>query len=332
MPQKLVNLANSLLQSDINGSVTSLTIDPADQSKFPEVGDYVINVEGELMSVTARSGNTLTVQRGIESTSAVPHLAGVPVRAVLSAGAANAFVVETTGVDSLNQRPAVASSLDDEFRAASLDPSWLTVAPPTGSAYMAWSYGSDAMSASFSGLNQNTVHARLKSHALQIGQSIKCGVKYAFGVKTFDTAARPGFGLVISNGTTSTSRSSVFMAYTTSTQIYLTHKKGLLFLQNVGSIQNSNTWENDPADVQGTYHWGDPRSGVLHLKVTRFADNGSSAQYGGFYSADGMNWLPHSVNYQQNANLISPTHIGVGILGGATNGSAYIAFEYFRVE
>jgi hypothetical protein len=59
------------LSADILSTDTSIDVD--DGSVFPSTGDFRILIGSELMLVTARSTNTLTVVRGIEGTTAASH-------------------------------------------------------------------------------------------------------------------------------------------------------------------------------------------------------------------------------------------------------------------
>ena len=76
------------LASDINSSVTSLTV--AAVSGWPSSFPYTLCIdEGtlseELVEVTARSGTTVTVTRGVDGSSAVAHTAGATVNHAVSA-------------------------------------------------------------------------------------------------------------------------------------------------------------------------------------------------------------------------------------------------------
>lgn len=64
---------------------TETGVDVVNAASFPTSGDFVINVEGELMKVTAVTSNTFTVTRGVEGTSAVSHPMGATVKNVLTA-------------------------------------------------------------------------------------------------------------------------------------------------------------------------------------------------------------------------------------------------------
>lgn len=82
--QRAVNEWSSTLDGAINDSVTSL--DVADGSGLPSEGDFFLDLNGEIILVTHRSSNTLTVIRGQEGTTAVSHTTGVGLSGVICAG------------------------------------------------------------------------------------------------------------------------------------------------------------------------------------------------------------------------------------------------------
>ncbi len=70
-------LDRTVLSSNIDGAVTS--VDVADASSFaPGVG-FEIRIENEQMTVVGKTGNTLTVVRGANATTAVAHTSGAAV-------------------------------------------------------------------------------------------------------------------------------------------------------------------------------------------------------------------------------------------------------------
>ncbi len=73
---KVKNRATSTLASGITDTDTTLTVATGDGSKFPSSGDFHITIEDEILKCTARSGDTLTVTRAQEGTSAASHDAG----------------------------------------------------------------------------------------------------------------------------------------------------------------------------------------------------------------------------------------------------------------
>jgi hypothetical protein len=82
--EKLKNDSRSTLSSSITNSATSISV--ADGSQFPSSGRFRIRIDDELLVVTARSGNTLTVERGAEGTTAASHSSGADVVHVLTYG------------------------------------------------------------------------------------------------------------------------------------------------------------------------------------------------------------------------------------------------------
>jgi hypothetical protein len=85
--EQFANKPITTLNGAIDGSVTSVVV--IDASLYPLIPQFRILIENEYMLVTGVTGNTFTVTRGVESTSAVPHANGVPVIHVLTAEALN---------------------------------------------------------------------------------------------------------------------------------------------------------------------------------------------------------------------------------------------------
>lgn len=83
--EKYTNNAQTTLNGAINNSVTSLVVTSA--ATFPTAANFRLRIEDEIMLVTAVSGTTFTVTRGIEGTTAASHPDQAPVRHILTAGA-----------------------------------------------------------------------------------------------------------------------------------------------------------------------------------------------------------------------------------------------------
>jgi hypothetical protein len=69
--EQLANNAFSQLNGAIDASQT--TLDVADGSSFPSVGNFRVSISDEIMVCTARASNTLTVLRGQEGTTGASH-------------------------------------------------------------------------------------------------------------------------------------------------------------------------------------------------------------------------------------------------------------------
>ncbi len=86
---------------------TDTTLSVADGTVFPSTGRFRIICDSEIMVVTARSANTLTVQRAQESTAAAGHASAAPVTQILTTGGLTQWARENVaGFD--GSRPPLA--------------------------------------------------------------------------------------------------------------------------------------------------------------------------------------------------------------------------------
>lgn len=90
--EQLANMAESTVDEALDASETTVTV--VDGSVFPATGTFRVVVDDELMVVSARAGDDLTVTRGAESTTATTHANGAPIAAVITAAGLDAFVDE----------------------------------------------------------------------------------------------------------------------------------------------------------------------------------------------------------------------------------------------
>jgi len=81
------NFGFTTLDGNINNSVTSITV--TDGSVFPAAGNFRVRVSQEIMLCTSRSSNTLTVERGIEGTTAASHSDLENITSPFTVGSAN---------------------------------------------------------------------------------------------------------------------------------------------------------------------------------------------------------------------------------------------------
>ena len=82
--EQLYNLVTGALSNSVSASATNIPLTPA--SLLPVGGTYRILVDAELMIVTEKIGNTLTVTRGAEGTIATTHAANAVCYVIASAG------------------------------------------------------------------------------------------------------------------------------------------------------------------------------------------------------------------------------------------------------
>jgi len=80
------NRAISSLASDVTDVATTWTLATGEGAKFPAAGDFHVTCENEIVKVTARSTDTLTVVRAQEGTTGAAHTAGKAVELRITAG------------------------------------------------------------------------------------------------------------------------------------------------------------------------------------------------------------------------------------------------------
>lgn len=95
--EQYANNPITTLNGSINNSVTTLTVISA--SLFSTSGNFRILIDSEIMLVTAVSGTTFTVTRGVEGTSGASHTSGATITGILTAQALENLRAEgaTTG-------------------------------------------------------------------------------------------------------------------------------------------------------------------------------------------------------------------------------------------
>ena len=80
------NRAASALAADITSTATSLSVTAGEGAKFPSPGNgFHITIEDEILKCTARSTDTLTVERAQEGTTAAAHIASKAVELRITA-------------------------------------------------------------------------------------------------------------------------------------------------------------------------------------------------------------------------------------------------------
>jgi len=80
------NNAKSYLASSITAEDTSLTLVSGGGSNFPSSTPFHISIDDEIIKVTAVNGDTFTIERGKEGTTAASHSAGASVELRITAG------------------------------------------------------------------------------------------------------------------------------------------------------------------------------------------------------------------------------------------------------
>ncbi len=83
---QIENRAISTLLTGITNVATTWVLAAGEGSKFPSSGDFHVTCEDEIVTVTNRAVDTLTVTRAAESTTAVAHAAGRKVQLRITKG------------------------------------------------------------------------------------------------------------------------------------------------------------------------------------------------------------------------------------------------------
>lgn len=99
MTEQYVNFGETTLAEALDASETG--VDVTTGSVFPSSGNFRVVVDDEIMLATARSTNTLTVERGAEGTTAATHDTGAAIALMLTAASLTNIVQENgvgTGV------------------------------------------------------------------------------------------------------------------------------------------------------------------------------------------------------------------------------------------
>ena len=102
--EQLANNAQSSLNGAITSGATSLVVNSA--ANFPTSGNFRITIDSEILLVTAVSGTTFTVTRGVEGTTAAGHSNGATVTHILTA----ASLVKIPGLILLEEHSASSST------------------------------------------------------------------------------------------------------------------------------------------------------------------------------------------------------------------------------
>lgn len=102
--EKYSNNGNGNLNASITNSATTVIL--VSVASFPATGQFSILVETELMLVTAVSGNTFTVTRGVEGTTAVSHTGGSIVSQVMTKRALDQIISDNSQIGALSGLPS----------------------------------------------------------------------------------------------------------------------------------------------------------------------------------------------------------------------------------
>ena len=101
--EQLLNAAETTLDGSITNSATSVTV--TDGSIYPSTGNWRVIVEDEIMLVTARATNVLTVVRGQEGTAAVSHDDDEAISAIITKGGLDKYAQDFIDPQAFDHTP-----------------------------------------------------------------------------------------------------------------------------------------------------------------------------------------------------------------------------------
>lgn len=302
--EKFANQAQDYLASGINNSVTSLTLVSA--SEFPTSGNFRIRVDSEFMLVTAVSGNTFTVTRGVESSTAVSHSAGAIVSLIMTAGSLNQFFTDNITLDVATNRPAserggkIYKDSDSPFAYMDtgtawygLGPTWVLTPPNSGS---------------FTWFRQQTATIDTSRGGISMydpgnGSSATTnvvGLKTAIASTPYTLTA----GFLVNVYPTSYNQVMIGLYDNSSTKL---HTLGFQF--SSGTFNYLGAKYNSPTSFNNGYFSIDGRgfqSSVLWLRISNDGVNKKC-----WCSNDGYNWL--LIDTQGATDFLTPTHFMWGM-------------------
>lgn len=110
--EQFANNAFTTLDGAIDASQT--TLDVVDGSVFPSSGNFRIIISTEILLCTARSGNTLTVVRGVEGSTGASHSDASNVVHVLTAGGLTRWAQDNHSLWGYSSAPPVGKLVDTD--------------------------------------------------------------------------------------------------------------------------------------------------------------------------------------------------------------------------
>lgn len=100
--ERFVNNATTTLNGAITDVATSMTV--TDGTVYPSEGDYRVQIDQEIVLVTARSTHVLTIERGVDGTAGAAHSSGADTTAIITKGSLDRWTQDFIDPQ-FNERP-----------------------------------------------------------------------------------------------------------------------------------------------------------------------------------------------------------------------------------
>jgi hypothetical protein len=303
--ERFTNNADSTLNGAINSSVTSITL--TDATNFPATC-FRISIEDEVLYCTSRSGNTLTVVRGSESTTAASHADLTPVTHLLTAGAVEQLKLDVFAMMGLGRKPTTGNTYGDEFDDESFT-GWTAVRHATAPIDVVTEQDHMASMLIPTGGAAGQWNSYMKNCGTRSsGDEISMGVRMAFPNNGF-----PQPTLWFADGGTYNAGNQVGFAFSPHENTFV--------LRTETNYNNQTNFNNTVGGYFGA-------NSIHDMNMKLKWNSGLSYTWG--YSLDGIQWVTST----QNAiTSFTPTWCGFGFTGwGASLSSIVCAFRYFRTS
>lgn len=289
--ERHVNAQNLTLSGTINDTATSLTVNNG--TALPSEGDFRISIGTEIMRVTARSANTVTVDRGQDGTSTANHSSGASIILIATKNSVEQQLLDSFG-------PQAWMSSNNVFHN-------LTT------------------SNTFSWVNQgtSTVQDETNGSITLFGQSasphsLRCLVKSAPG-QPYDVVAHCHLGVDKLQGVTGSMAG------------ILLRESGTGKLETL-TMRSDNTFSwfawNSPTSFSATVTTTDLEIDPSGFWL-KFTHNGTNIS--AYLSADGINWIQRGDRSKSTFFTTDADQVGIFHANYDSDGQ-YISFRSFRAE
>lgn len=295
------NNGSTTLNGAINNSVTSIVV--TDGSVFP-ASNFRIIIGSELLFCSSRSTNTLTVIRGIESTTAASHADLDPVKHVLTAGGLDGLFDNILAAAGMVPRDASLSTADDDFNDENFS-GWTTVQGTPNCTVTEKSHRSSILIPTGSASAQH--YSFVKAKAPSVNDYVQAGFHMIHPGSQF-----PIGGLIIADGNTYNAGKQVMFGWSPNENLYI-----------LRGMNNYNADIGSPTSVGNPLH--SYPMGAMHMRLVWKGSN----QYDALISPDGVTWAT-VLSAQSKHTLGTPTHMGFSMTNWGATKEAVFSYLYCR--
>jgi hypothetical protein len=301
------NAVETGLNGSLDNSQTSVAVD--DGSSFP-LANFRVRVEDEIMFCTSRSGNTLTVVRGVEGTSAVAHDGAEVINHVITAGALDAIKADLKAMMGYGRRPTSGNTYGDEFDDEN---------------FSGWTAVNSGAAPLFTVVEQEDMLSLLHpgggasgqwvSYMKDTGGSLSTGNRIeAYVTAMHNSGAFPQFTLWMADGATYGAGNQAGFAFSPHENCYVS--RGCTNYNNQTSFTNTNAGVSQPLAAPVGMHMAMEWRGSnqYHMEISR----------------DGLQWVRIFTNV--TPRTFTPQYIGFGFTTWGGTFPAQCILRNFRTN